>query len=666
MTAGSRSRRHPGRGRSWTRSRPTTSACPGTRPVPFTRRRQGRDRDRPQRPAGRTLHRETRGGAEATSEGRVQGAKARATAPRDGAAGGAGGAALAHGPRPGRPTTRTTPELPVRRPDLPARQPAAARAARARARQAAPARPLGHDAGAELHLRPPEPRHPAPRPRRDLHRRPGPRRPGLVANAYLEGTYSEVYPTIGRDEAGLRQLFRQFSFPGGIPSHVAPETPGSIHEGGELGYALAHAYGAGVRQPGPRRLLRDRRRRGGDRAARGELALEQVPRTRRRDGAVLPILHLNGYKIANPTVLARIPSDELARCSRATATGRSFVEGDDPAAMHQEMAATLDAALDEIAAIQAAARAAGGRLGAPALADDRAPHAEGLDRPETVDGKRSRGRGARTRCRSPRSGRTPSTASCSSVAAELPPGGAVRRDGALSRSSRAAAGRRPPDERQPARQRRPAAAGPRAAGLPRLRRRRRARRGDDSSEATPRPGRGCATSCASATPQLPPVRPRRDRRRTGSTPCSRRPTRPGSPRRCPVDEHLAPDGRVMEILSEHPCQGWLEGYLLTGRHGLFNCYEAFIHIVDSMFNQHAKWLKVTRDSRGAADRVAELPAVARTSGARTTTASATRTRASSTTWSTRRRRSSASTCRRTRTRCSRSPTTACAAATTST
>ncbi len=237
---------------------------------------------------------------------------------------------------------------------------------------------------------------------------PGHGGPAIVANAYLEGTYSEVYPSITRNADGLRQLFRQFSFPGGIPSHVAPETPGSIHEGGELGYALSHAYGAAFDNPDLVVCCVV----GDGEAETGPLAtswhsnkfLDPV-----RDGVVLPILHLNGYKIANPTVLARIPEDELLALMEGYGHHPYFVEGDDPARMHQQMAAAMDAVIAEIQEIQRAARERR-RHGAPALADDRAPQPEGLDRPER--GRRPARRrvpGARTRSRSARSGRTPST-----------------------------------------------------------------------------------------------------------------------------------------------------------------------------------------------------------------------------------------------------------------
>ncbi len=243
---------------------------------------------------------------------------------------------------------------------------------------------LGHwgtTPGLELHLRAHEPGDPRARPeRRSTWPGPGHGGPGVVANVYLEGTYSEVYPHIGHDEEGIRRLFRQFSFPGGIPSHVAPETPGSIHEGGELGYSLAHAYGAAFDNPDLLVCCVV----GDGEAETGALAASWHSNKfldPARDGAVLPVLHLNGYKIANPTVLARIPHAELRALLEGYGYAPRFVEGDEPEAMHQLMAATLDEVAEEIAEIQRRAREDGER-GASALADDRAAHPEGLDRPE--------------------------------------------------------------------------------------------------------------------------------------------------------------------------------------------------------------------------------------------------------------------------------------------
>ncbi len=411
----------------------------------------------------------------------------------------------------------------------------------------------------------------------------------------------------------MRRLFRQFSFPGGIPSHVAPETPGSIHEGGELGYALAHAYGAAFDNP-------------------DLLVCCVVGDGEAETGPLAASWHSN--KFLDPRATARCcrsctstatrsptrpcsrasRTTSCARCSRATATSRCSSRATTRRRMHQLMAATLDRALDEIAAIQSAARG-GARDRPAALADDRPAHAEGLDRAE--GGRRPAGRGhvplapgaaRRARARSPEHLAGSSRRGC---ARYRPEELFDERRRARAPSSRALApDGRAAHGRQPARQRRPAAARP--ASCP-------------TSATTRSTFERPATTSAEATRVLGAFlrdvhaherRPRRSgssgptrRRRTASAPCSRSPTARGRPSCSPTDDHLAPDGRVMEVLSEHLCQGWLEGYLLTGRHGLFNCYEAFIHIVDSMFNQHAKWLKVTRgDPVAAADRVAELPA----------------------------------------------------------
>ena len=424
---------------------------------------------------------------------------------------------------------------------------------------------------------------------------PGHGGPGLVASTWLEGSYTEVYPDITRDEAGMQKLFRQFSFPGGIPSHVAPETPGSIHEGGELGYALVHAYGAAFDNPDLLVccVVGDGEAETGPLAASWHSNKFVDPA---RDGAVLPVLHLNGYKIANPTVLARIPEDELRSLMEGYGHAPRFVTGDEPEAVHQALAAELDGALDEIAEIQRA-RARRRARGAAALADDRAAHAEGLDRPE--GGRRQARRGdvaltpgaarrarpeRRSTCASSRSGCAPTgPRSCSTSTA-----------GRATTSWRAA----PAGERR-------MGANPHANGgtllrdlrLPDFR---------DYAVDVPAP----AQTSSEATRVLGGYL--RDVMRLNEEAANFRvfgPDETASNRLGavleatdrawmaaiePGDDHLAPDGRVMEVLSEHLCQGWLEGYLLTGRHGVFNCYEAFIHIVDSMFNQHAKWLKVTR------------------------------------------------------------------------
>ena len=424
---------------------------------------------------------------------------------------------------------------------------------------------------------------------------PGHGGPGLVASTWLEGTYSEVYPHIGRDEDGMRRLFRQFSFPGGVPSHVAPETPGSIHEGGELGYALVHAYGAVFDNP---ELLVCCVVGDGE-AETGPLATSWHSNKfvdPRRDGAVLPVLHLNGYKIANPTVLARIPRDELRALLEGYGHAPIFVEGSEPVAMHQAMAAAVDDATREIARIQADAR--DGELTTrprwPMIVL-RTP--KGWTGPKEVDGRRAEGT-ARSH--------------------QVPLGGVRTNPRHLDQLEQWMRSYGPDelfDERgtprpdiaalAPAGKRR-MGANPHANGglllqelrLPDFR---------DYAVDVPRP----AGSSSEATRIL--GRWLRDVLRLNEDSRNFRlfgPDETASNRLGDVfevtarawdaeiaddDEQLAPGGRVMEVLSEHMCQGWLEGYLLTGRHGLFNCYEAFIHIVDSMFNQHAKWLKVTRE-----------------------------------------------------------------------
>jgi len=422
---------------------------------------------------------------------------------------------------------------------------------------------------------------------------PGHGGPGVVANTYLEGTYSEVYPHIGRDEQGLQRLFRQFSFPGGIPSHVAPETPGSIHEGGELGYALLHAFGAVFDNP---QLLAACVVGDGE-AETGPLAASWHSNkflNPARDGAVLPLLHLNGYKIAAPTVLARIPRGELTALLEGYGYAPRFVDGDEPAAMHQLMAATLDESLDEIAAIQRRARE-DGDLSRPRwpLIVLRTP--KGWTGPKEVDGLPAEG--------SFRSHQVPlaEVRTNSEHRAQLEewlrsyrPLELFDERGALRPELAALA---PVGERR-------MGANPHANGglllhdleLPDFR---------DYAVAVRSP----ATTSSEATRVLGTFL-RDVIRANGENFRIMGPDETASNRlgavfeasdRCweaeilASDDHLAPDGRVMEVLSEHLCQGWLEGYLLTGRHGLFNCYEAFIHIVDSMFNQHAKWLKVTRE-----------------------------------------------------------------------
>jgi len=425
---------------------------------------------------------------------------------------------------------------------------------------------------------------------------PGHGGPGLVANTYLEGTYSEVYPQIGRDEEGLRRLFRQFSFPGGIPSHVAPETPGSIHEGGELGYALVHAYGAAFDNPDLLVCCVV----GDGEAETGPLAaswhsnkfLNPV-----HDGAVLPVLHLNGYKIANPTVLARIPQTELRALLEGYGYAPRFVEGDDPETMHQLMAATLDDVTAEIAEIQRRAR----KDGNPTHPQERPRWPmivlrtpKGWTGPKEVDGLPAEG--------SFRSHQVPlaDLASKPEHLAQLEawmrsyePEELFDEHGALRPELAALA---PEGERR-------MGANPHANGGLLLRELEMPDFRDHAVE-VPRPGVSTSEATRVLGGFLRDVvqRNRENFRIMGpdETASNRLSAvfevtdRAWDAQTLPTDEHLAADGRVMEVLSEHLCQGWLEGYLLTGRHGLFNSYEAFIHIVDSMFNQHAKWLKVTR------------------------------------------------------------------------
>ena len=422
---------------------------------------------------------------------------------------------------------------------------------------------------------------------------PGHGGPANVANAYLEGTYSELYPDVSRDEAGLKRLFRQFSFPGGIPSHAAPETPGSIHEGGELGYALAHAFGAAFDNPDllVACVVGDGEAETGPLAASWHSNKLLNPRT---DGAVLPILHLNGYKIANPTILARIPEEELLALFRGYGWSPFLVAGDDPEDVHQAFAGALDEALDRIAAIQGAARSNGGpvRERWPMIVL-RTP--KGWTGPKEIDGLPVEGTW--------RSHQVPMTdvrdnPDHLSVLEEwlrsYRPEELFNEDGRLVAELAAL----PPEgERR-------MSASPHANGgellrdlvLPDFR---------EYAVEVPKP----AATSSEATRVLGAFvrdviarNPESFRLFGPDETASNRlasvfevTDKAWDAELAPTDEHLSPDGRVMEVLSEHLCQGWLEGYLLTGRHGLFNCYEAFIHIVDSMFNQHAKWLKVTRD-----------------------------------------------------------------------
>ncbi|MEE9472723.1 MAG: phosphoketolase family protein, partial [Acidimicrobiia bacterium] len=423
---------------------------------------------------------------------------------------------------------------------------------------------------------------------------PGHGGPGLVANTWLEGTYTELYPGIEQDAGGMKRLFKQFSFPGGIPSHVAPETPGSIHEGGELGYAVSHAYGAALDNPDlvVACVVGDGEAETGPLAAawHSNKFLNPI-----HDGAVLPILHLNGYKIANPTILARISHEELESLFVGYGFKPHFVEGSEPQAMHQKMAATLDKALDEIRSIQKNARAKNdpNRPRWPMIIL-RTP--KGWTGPKEVDGKKTED--------SWRSHQVPfadmaanpkhvkllehwmkgyrpeelfdESGSLRAELAELAPGG-DRRMGA----------------------------NPHANGglllkklkMPDFR---------DYAVDVPKPGSVFGEATRTMGKFLRDVmkmnREARNFRIFGpdETASNRlgavfeETDRTWLADRIQEDDHLSADGRVMEILSEHTCQGWLEGYLLTGRHGLFSTYEAFVHVVDSMFNQHAKWLKSTR------------------------------------------------------------------------
>lgn len=423
---------------------------------------------------------------------------------------------------------------------------------------------------------------------------PGHGGPGLVANTYLEGTYSEIYPNISQTEEGMRRLFKQFSFPGGIPSHVAPETPGSIHEGGELGYSIAHAYGAAFDNPGLILCCVV----GDGEAETGPLAaswhsnkfLNPV-----RDGAVLPILHLNGYKIANPTVLGRMTDAELTHLFIGYGYKPHFVEGHDPAPTHQQMAHTLDVVFTEIRGIQNEARA-GRSTGVPAWPMIILRTPKGWTGPKVVDGK---------------------PVENTWRAHQVPVTDFVSRPAHLKILEEWMKSYRPEElfdstgklipelaELAPKGNRR-MGANPHANGglllkdlaMPDFR---------TYAVPVPKPGREIAESTRILGEFL------RDVMKLNADAKNFRvfgPDETASNRLeaiyqatdkvlmeplLPTDEHLSSTGRVVEVLSEHMCQGWLEGYLLTGRHGFFSCYEAFIHIVDSMFNQHAKWLKVTR------------------------------------------------------------------------
>ncbi len=421
---------------------------------------------------------------------------------------------------------------------------------------------------------------------------PGHGGPAVVANTYLEGTYSELYSGISRDEEGMRRLFRQFSFPGGIPSHAAPETPGSINEGGELGYSLFHAYGAVFDNPDLIACCVV----GDGEAETGPLATSWHsnkflnPRT---DGAVLPILHLNGYKIASPTILARISQEELASLLAGYGHKPYFVEGDEPEAMHTLMAATVDTVIAEIRDIQRKARE-GSLVDRPLWPMIVLCSPKGWTGPKEVDGKKTEGywRSHQVPFGSMEKPEHVRLLEC--WMKSYRPEELFDDNGTLKPELAALA---PIGARR-------MGANPHANGgvllrdlrLPDFR---------DYTVAVGSPGGSAAESTRVMGSFLRDVMQKnRDNFRVFG-PDETASNRLGAlfevtdrawmALRYDFDDHLAPDGRVMEMLSEHACQGWLEGYLLTGRHGLFSCYEAFIHIVDSMFNQHAKWLKVCRE-----------------------------------------------------------------------
>ncbi len=425
---------------------------------------------------------------------------------------------------------------------------------------------------------------------------PGHGGPAVVANSYLEGTYSEIYPHISTDANGMRLLFRQFSFPGGIPSHAAPETPGSMHEGGELGYALAHAFGAALDNPDlvVAAVVGDGEAETGPLATSWHLNKFLNPAN---DGAVLPILHLNGYKIANPTVLARIPESELIDLLRGYGWNPLVVSGDDPADVHQLLAATFDDAFDSISEIQAGARAhgVGARPSWPMIVL-RTP--KGWTGPAVVDGNKTEGswrahqvpladvrdnpehlRQLEEWMRSYRPDELfDASGRLRGHLAALAPAG----DRRMSANPQTNGGRRSVDLTMP--DFRDYAVEVTAPGAVE----------DEATRTLGRFLRDVMTANAAnvnfrvfgpdetASNRLDALFEVTGRTWMGET-------HPDD------DEHLSPTGRVTEVLSEHLCQGMLEGYLLTGRHGLFSCYEAFVHIVDSMFNQHAKWLKTTRE-----------------------------------------------------------------------
>src|SRR5437899_3859141 len=425
---------------------------------------------------------------------------------------------------------------------------------------------------------------------------PGHGGPGMVANTYLEGTYTEFYSGIQQNEQGMQRLFKQFSFPGGIPSHVAPETPGSIHEGGELGYALVHAYGAVFDNPDLLAccVVGDGESETGPLAASWHSNKFINPA---RDGALLPILHLNGYKIANPTMLGRVSDEQLNHLFTGYGYEPHFVEGDDPEPMHQLMAATLDNVIEKIRVIQLQARSSNGssRLPSWPMIVLRSP--KGWTGPKFVDGKPVEGTWRAHQVPVTDLERKPEHVTVlEQWMKSYKPEELFDTDGKLIPELAELA---PKGARR-------MGSNPHANGglllndlvMPDFR--------NDAVSVT-KPGVQSAESTKVLGTFLRDVMKLNEASRNfrvfgpDETASNRLDAlyevtdKVWMERLLPTDEHLSPDGRVMEVLSEHMCQGWLEGYLLTGRHGFFSCYEGFIHIVDSMFNQHAKWLKTTRD-----------------------------------------------------------------------
>jgi xylulose-5-phosphate/fructose-6-phosphate phosphoketolase len=422
---------------------------------------------------------------------------------------------------------------------------------------------------------------------------PGHGGPAVLAGTYLEGTYSEIYSTVSEDEAGLKRLFTQFSFPGGVPSHASAECPGSIHEGGELGYSLSHAFGAVLDNPS----LTVACVVGDGEAETGPLATAWHSNkflNAATDGAVLPILHLNGYKIANPTILARIPRSELEQLLAGYGWAPVFVEGHEPMAMHRAMAAALDRVVQEIGAIQQAARS-GRDTGRPRWPMIVLISPKGWTGPREIDGRRIEG--------SFRSHQVPITDPATNPAhleilegwlRSYRPQELFDEKGGLKPELKALA---PKGNRR-------MGANPAANGGSLLRDLRLPDFAEYAVEVK-KPGAGGIGATHALGPYLRDVAAKNAQQRNfrifgpdetlsnGLEAVFETTRRQWQAETLPDDEFLAPAGRVMEMLSEHQCEGWLEGYLLTGRHGLFNCYEAFIHIIDSMFNQHAKWLKVT-------------------------------------------------------------------------